>query len=89
MILTVLPKVGPLQPFYRVLLLDDENKIAYFATYHGYEGHYMENKLTQAGRTNHILGLLKLFSCEPRGVDGNEVFLQDFVIDTPPANSFT
>jgi hypothetical protein len=89
MILTVLPKVAPLEPIYRVLLLDDENKIAYLATYHGHEVHFMENKLTQAKRTNHILGLLMLFSCEPRGVDGYEVVLQDFVIDTPPANSFT
>jgi hypothetical protein len=88
MIPTVLPKVAPLEPLYRVLLLDDEQQIAYWATYCGHEVEYMEDKLKQAGRTNHILGLLNLFCCEPRGVDGNEVVLQDFVIDTPPANSF-
>jgi hypothetical protein len=85
---TELPKVDG-EPFYRVGLVDEENRQHYRVIYRGYPIELMENKLTEAGLDREIIGLLEFFCCEVDGKSEIEIFLRDFVIDTTTSRAST
>jgi hypothetical protein len=80
-IITELPKVDG-EPFYRVGLVDEENRQRINAIYKGYPIAEMESKLKEAGTGREIIALLEFFCSDVAGTNGLEIVLLDFVFRT-------